>query len=77
MTAPYRTLATMADPREGQRCCGVCCPTLGGCLFGVVVRYVSGRTAPAGVDYGREGATGTPPMVFRGGQWVLSAAPEK
>lgn len=74
MSAPYRTAHAAPDPREGQRCCGVCHPAVGGCIRGLTFRRpgLFGGTVLAGLTLvDSEGRpTGTPSMVFRGGRWV-------
>jgi len=66
MTHPYRTGAPAPEPE----CCGRCCPTLGGCLYGVRWKMSDGSVVPAGLDYVEGGPTTTPKAVFRNGQWT-------
>lgn len=71
--SPYRTASPPKRAEENVRCCGQCHAAVGGCqrfvtwttapaFFGLLK-----RTFPAGASIDRP--TGTPPIVWRNGQW--------
>ena len=65
---PYRTAA----PPEPAvlRCCGRCCPCLGGCTYGIKWITRGGAVRLAGIEYDGLNTSTTPPATFRDGKWV-------